>query len=97
MQKVPAGFLFHQFQAGDTQGVIVSGTGFAGGASLTFEGGLGPAPTASDLVVGIDGKTITATLSVKDGGPPITRYWDVRVTNPDGSSAVLEDGLTVVP
>lgn len=82
---------------GSSQGVTVVGTGFVVGASLTFEGGIGAAPTASDLAVAPDGTEITGTLAIKDGGPPKTRFWDVRVTNPDGSTAALEGGLVVLP
>ena len=28
---------------------------------------------------------------------PVPVVWDVRVTNPDGSSAVLRDALTIQP
>jgi hypothetical protein len=40
---------------------------------------------------------ITALITAKDGGPPRNRVWDVRVTNPDGSSGVLTGGFTVTP
>jgi len=73
--------------------VVISGSGFAPGARLSFENGIGPAPGVSNLDVGET--TITATLEIKSGGPRRDRQWDVRVTNPDGSSGVLLDGLTV--
>jgi hypothetical protein len=53
---------------------------------------LDPAPSASNVEV-VDGDTITATLETKSGGPPRDRLWDVRVSNPDGSSGVLVEGL----
>jgi len=83
-------------QAGATIEVTITGTGFVNGADVTLENGIGPAPTVSDVVV-VDADTITATVYAKDGGPPKDRVWDVRVTNPDGSSAVLLQGFTVTP
>jgi PKD repeat protein len=75
----------------------ITGSGFAGGASVTFENGNGPAPKASGIVVNGDGTTIYATITLKSGGPPRDRFWDVRVTNPDGSTDVLGGGFTVTP
>ena len=81
--------------------VTVSGSGFAAGADLTFENSSGPTPTASNVqVVDVDNDgvlDITATVTLKSGGPPRNRVWDVRVTNSDGSSGVLVDGFTVTP
>jgi PKD repeat protein len=82
-------------QAGTTIDVTISGTGFVDGADVTFENGSGPAPTASNVVV--DANNLTATVTAKSGGPPRDRVWDVRVTNPDGSTGVLAGGFTVKP
>ncbi|MFC1765076.1 PKD domain-containing protein [Planctomycetota bacterium] len=71
--------------------VTISGSGFVEGASVTFENGAGPTPQASNVQV--SSNAITLTITVKSG--PRDRVWDVRVTNPDGSSAVVVDGLTV--
>jgi hypothetical protein len=76
--------------------VTITGSDFAAGASLTFENGNGPAPSASNVVV-VDSNTITATLTAKGGGPPRDRVWDVAVTNPDGQSGRLIQGFTVTP
>ncbi len=43
----------------------------------------------------MDTSTITATMSTRSGGPPRDRFWDVVITNPGGSSAVLVTGFTV--
>jgi len=83
-------------QAGWTGDVTITGSGFVSGADVTFENGIGPAPTASNIQV-VDGNTIMATVSTKSGGPPRNRVWDVRATNPDGSSGVLIGGFTVTP
>ena len=82
--------------AGASIEVTISGSGFAAEAVVTFENGSGPTPTASIDVVSSDGKTITATVTVKGGGRRGNRVWDVRVTNVDGSSGVLPDGFTVI-
>ncbi len=83
-------------QAGTTMNVTIIGSGFVDGADVTFENGAGPTPTASNVVI-VDVNTIAASVTAKPGGPPQNRVWDVRVTNPDGSSAVLVDGFTVTP
>lgn len=84
-------------EAGTSEYVTISGSGFVSGAEVTFENGDGPAPTAADVSVSNDGTNISAYVTAKSGGPPRNRVWDVRVTNPDGSSGVLVDGFTVTP
>jgi N-acetylmuramoyl-L-alanine amidase len=83
-------------QAGASIDATITGSGFAVGAEVAMENGAGPAPTVSNVVV-VDGNMITALITAKDGGPPRNRVWDVRVTNPDGSSGVLTGGFTVTP
>jgi hypothetical protein len=77
--------------SGSAVNVVIKGTGFAPGMAVGFENGSGPAPTARNVVV-VDATTITATVSVKAGGPRRLRYWDLRV-----SSAVLQRAFAVVP
>jgi xanthomonalisin len=79
---------------GSSIDLTITGSGFAPGATLALENGSGPAPSLSNVVV-VNGTTITATLETKSGGPPRNRLWDVRVSNPDGSSGRLVEGLTV--
>lgn len=86
----------NEMNAGTKVDVTIKGSGFANGASVGFENGEGPVPSASNVVV-TDGAAITARVSVKPGGPRRDRLWDVRVTNPGGGSAVLQDGLRVHP
>jgi hypothetical protein len=76
--------------------VTITGTGFAPGATVTFENGNGPSPTVSNITI-VNSTTITALVTVKNGGPPRDRVWDVRVTNPGGATAVLAGGFTVTP
>jgi thermitase len=82
--------------AGSQVGVEISGTGFVSGAGVTFENGSGNTPKASAIEVVGDGK-ITAQVSVGSGGPRRERVWDVRVTNPNGASAVLPGQFRVTP
>ena len=93
------GVTFHDppsTQSGDKMiPVTVDGSGFAIGAKVTYENGSGPAPKAT--VISVTSTQITAETTLKAGGPPRDRFWDVRVTNPDGSIGVLVDGFKVTP
>lgn len=73
--------------------VTLSGTGFANGALVSFEGAQGLAPEVTALEV-VNANTIVITLNTVTAGSP-TLAWDVRVTNPDNTSAILPDALTV--
>jgi glucose/arabinose dehydrogenase len=81
---------------GSTVDAVISGANFQPGAAVEFQNGTGPAPTTSNVVVA-NSNSIQVTISIKTGGPPRIRQWDVRVTNPDGSTAVLPAGFTVIP
>jgi PKD repeat protein len=81
---------------GSSAPVLIFGSGFAEGATLVFENGTGPAPTATEVVV-VDANNIQAILTAASGGPGRDRVWDVRVLNVDGSSGVLLGGLTITP
>ncbi len=79
----------------DTSGeVTITGSGFEPGIEVTFENGNGPTPTASDITVN-DSQTLSATVTTSGNGNDNDRTWDVRVTNPDNSTAVLENGFTI--
>jgi hypothetical protein len=80
--------------AGGSVNGTITGSGFMDGASVSFENGTGPAPAAS-AVAFVDSGTLTATITAKGGGPRGSHVWDVRVTNPDGSTGVLPGGFTV--
>lgn len=77
--------------AGDALQVTVSGSGFADGATLTFSGGKGKAPSAR--VVSVDSGSIVADVTVPQQAR--SGAWDVVVTNPDGTTASLQDGFSV--
>jgi hypothetical protein len=83
-------------QAGTTIDVTLIGAGFAPGASVSFESGQGPAPSASNVLV-LDSNTVSATVTAGSGGPPRDRVWDIRATNLDGSTGVLSGGFTITP
>ena len=61
------------------QEVTIAGTGFAPGATVTFDDA-----AATDVVVAADGTSITATTPAGDLGPAV-----VTVTNPDGGATTL--------
>lgn len=82
-------------QMGTTVQVTITGFGFAQGMAVSFEGGNGPRPVASNVQLASDTTTldmITATVTVppkkQPGKNPV---WDVRV----GSGGVLKDAFTV--
>jgi hypothetical protein len=81
--------------AGATVQVTIAGYGFSDGMTVTFEGGNGPRPIASNVRLASDTATldmITATVTVpnkKHGGR--NPVWDVRV----GSGGVLSRAFTV--
>ena len=82
-----------EVQVGGFVDVTITGTGFVTGATVTFVDGSGKAPRANVTSV-VSDTTIEATVTAhrKAKGGVV---WDVRVANPDGSSAVLAGGFTV--
>lgn len=86
----------HIARAEATVSAIIMGSGFTHGATVTFENGYGPPPTA--LGVAANGSsTLLVKITTGRSTPAIATVWDVRVTNPDGSSAVLPEAFTVRP
>lgn len=82
-------------QIGSTVNLTITGTGFVNGAVVTFEGGLGPAPQVTNTNV-VNGNTIVITVNVQADTSQGNQIWDVRVTNPDSSTAVLPDSFRVI-
>jgi hypothetical protein len=78
----------NSINAGTSIPVTIDGSGFDAEAIVTFENGKGAEPTAT--VTTVTATTIDALVSVGSNGPPRNRVWDVRVTNPDSSTGVLE-------
>ena len=82
--------------ANTTVVLTVTGTGFQTGAGVSFEGGQGlPQEVVSVQVV--NPNTISVTMNARNDGSLGAQVWDIRVTNPDTSSAVLLDAFTVEP
>ncbi|HLO14271.1 MAG TPA: hypothetical protein VK206_05545 [Anaerolineales bacterium] len=81
-------------QANTTVNLTLTGTGFANGAIVSFEGGQGKAPQVTGIQV-VNANTIVITVNAQVDTSFGTQVWDVRVTNPDNTFAVLTDGFTV--
>ena len=80
-------------QPGTTDEVTIEGSGFVAGAQVTFECGIAIAPIATE-VTSVDSTMIIAMVTTHKNAKTGIR-WDVRVTNPDGSTDVLTDGFKV--
>jgi hypothetical protein len=81
----------------DTMAVLnVVGSGFQNGAVVTFEGGSGGAQEILGTQV-VTANLIVVNITARNDGSAGTQVWDIRVTNPDASSAVLTDAFTVYP
>lgn len=81
-------------QANTTINVTVTGTAFANGAAVTFEGGEGTAPQVTGIEV-VNANTIVITVNAAVDAGAVTQVWDVRVTNPDNTFVVLPNAFTV--
>lgn len=77
-------------KTGSKTQVVIQGSGFAPGMAVSFEGGSGPPPQVSTVVVSPD--TIQATVTVKKGKPGKDPLWNLRV-----GSGVKFDAFKVLP
>jgi hypothetical protein len=80
--------------ANTTVNVTISGTAFANGATVTFEGAQGTPPKVTGIEV-VNANTIVITVNTAVDPGAITQVWDVRVTNPDNGFAVQPNAFTV--
>jgi hypothetical protein len=80
--------------ANTTVNVTLTGTGFAPGATVSFEGGQGSAPQVSTTQV-VNANTIVITVNAVVDPAAGTQAWDVRVSNPNGTSVISPDVFTV--
>jgi hypothetical protein len=80
-----------------TKPFVISGTGFASGATVSFANGTSGQVPRVVSVVWNSSTQLTATVEIRSGGPKKNRQWDVVVTNPGGSSATGVGLLTVTP
>jgi hypothetical protein len=79
-----------------TRSYAITGTGFATGARVAFLNGEGHTPRV--VSVTRDSSTqLTAVVEIRAGGARRNRFWDVRVTNPNGTSATGVRLLTITP
>ncbi len=83
-------------QANTTVTMTINGSGFQDGAVVAFEGGQG-LPQEILAIQVVNPEMIIVTMTARNDGTAGIQVWDVRVTNPDGSTIVLEDAFTVVP
>ena len=71
--------------------VVITGSEFAAGMTVSLENGSGPAPTVSNINV-VSSTQITATITVKKGGGRRSSTWDLRV-----GSGLMTNAFTVNP
>jgi len=76
--------------------LTITGSSFTNGAVVVFEGGQGAAPQVTATQV-VNPTTIVITVNVTADVAIGTQAWDLRVTNPDTSTAVLLDAFTAFP
>jgi hypothetical protein len=76
--------------------LTVTGSGFQNGAVVAFEGGLGVAQEVVAVQV-LNPTTLAVTVTARNDGSQGNQIWNIRVTNPDASTAVLLDAFTVTP
>ena len=86
---------------GITRDFVITGSGFSTAPNVVvevaFENGTGgPTPRVNSVAVD-SSMRITANVEIRTGGPPRERTWDVRVTNPDGSTGVGVGLLRIIP
>ena len=82
--------------ANTTVVLTVTGSGFQAGAGVSFEGAQG-LPQEVVAVQVINPTTLMVTVNARNDGAIGQQVWDIRVTNPDNSSAILADAFTVSP
>ncbi len=83
-------------QIGAVINITVTGSGFMNGAVVTFEGGQGAAPQVTAVQV-LNPQTMVLSVNVQGDVSFGNQLWDLRVTNPDMTTAILEDAFTVIP
>jgi phage tail sheath gpL-like len=83
-------------QANTVVTMTINGSGFQEGAVVAFEGGQG-LPQEILAIQVVNPEMIIVTMTARNDGTAGIQVWDVRVTNLDGSTIVLEDAFTVVP
>jgi hypothetical protein len=80
--------------ANSTVNLTLTGTAFANGATVSFEGSQGTAPQVTGTQV-VNANTIVIAVNTSVQAGTSTQVWDVRVTNPNGAFVLLPHGFTV--
>jgi hypothetical protein len=75
--------------------VTITGADFVNGAVVSFEGGQGTPPQVTTPAQVVNPTTIVITVNTAVDASFGTQTWDVRVTNPNNSTAVVPDAFTV--
>jgi thermitase len=83
-------------QGSGVQPFVITGTGFVNGATVAFLNGGGTVPRVLNVTWN-SSTQLTASVDIRSDKHRRTRVWDVRVTNPNGSSAVGARLLTITP
>ena len=81
-------------QANTIVNLTLSGTAFTNGATVIFEGAQGTPPQVTGTQV-VNANTIVITVNTAVATGATTQVWDVRVTNPNNTFAVLTNAFTV--
>ncbi len=81
----------------------ITGSGFQDGATVSFEGLSEPAPQVRGIQL-VDSGTLVVVVDAIDNDPETEAeadhdkdVWNVRVINPDGSTALLMNAFTINP
>ena len=82
-------------QADTAVTMTILGSGFHAGALVAFEGGQGKIQEILAVQV-VDSHTIIVTMTARNDTASM-QLWDVRVTNPDSTTFLLEEAFTVTP
>ena len=75
--------------------LTITGSGFRTGATVSFEG-LSEAPPQVLAVNVVSDTTMQVSILATDDARAVDA-WDVRVTNPDGTTARLMGAFTIMP
>jgi hypothetical protein len=93
-QLTIVGITPNNVQANTTTNITLSGTAFANGATVTFEGAEGTPPQVTGIEV-VNANTIVIAVNSAVAAGASTQVWDVRVTNPNNTFVVLPNAFTV--
>jgi len=77
-----------------TESMTISGSGFAEGILIEFQGGSGPNLTVEVILIETD--RIDLLITAKLGGPAGVRLWNMLVMGLDGQTTTLLNALIVI-